>query len=135
MSGHSIEDIKKSIKKYWMVFAALTVGTIITVAVAEIHLGIILGITVALIVAVTKGTLVAGYFMHLFEERKMIYDILLLTAVFVVVMVGLVMWTAGDQQGAQHGIFQVPARRAHPHANVENQPVKSPAPPEAPAKE
>jgi cytochrome c oxidase subunit IV len=46
--------------------------------------------------------------MHLVAERKAIYWVLVLTAVFVLVMVGLIMFARGDQQGLQHGIFEVP---------------------------
>jgi caa(3)-type oxidase subunit IV len=56
---------------------------------SNVHLGIILGIIVASIIATVKGALVAGYFMHLFAERRLIYGVLALTAVFIVVMIGL----------------------------------------------
>lgn len=121
-ASHHPEAIKKEVKVYWTVFAALTVGTIITVALAGVHLGIIVGIIAALIVAGIKGSLVAGYFMHLLHERKLIYVVLVLTAVFVVVMVGLIMWTHGDQQGEDHGPFQVPVRRVTPAAATHDAP-------------
>ena len=66
------------------------------------------GIIVALIIATVKGSLVAAFFMHLSAERKVIYWVLALTATFVMVMVGLIMFARGDQQGLQHGIFEVP---------------------------
>jgi len=46
------------------------------------------GIIVALIIATVKGSLVAGYFMHLFSEKKLIYMVLALTAAVVVVLAG-----------------------------------------------
>jgi caa(3)-type oxidase subunit IV len=82
--------------------------------VAGVKLGILVGITAALIIATIKGSLVAGYFMHLFHERKLIYCVLALTAVFVLVMVGLIMWTYNDQQGAPRGIFPVTPHRVTP---------------------
>jgi caa(3)-type oxidase subunit IV len=114
MSTSQPEAIKKQVKIYWAVFAALTVGTILTVLVAGVKLGILVGIVAALIIATIKGSLVAGYFMHLFHERKLIYFILALTAVFVLVMVGVIMWTASDQQGANQGIFPVAPHRVTP---------------------
>ena len=110
MSAHSPEHVHKQVKIYKLVFAALAVGTVVTVLAANVHLGIIIGIIVALIIALVKGSLVAGYFMHLFSERKLIYGILALTAVFAIAMVVLIALTYGDQQGSHHGIFEVPAR-------------------------
>ena len=107
---HHAGAIEAEVKRYWKVFAALTAGTIITVTISNVHLGILLGIAAALIVAVVKGSLVAGYFMHLLHERKLIYTILVLTAVFVATLVVLLLWSYGDQQGTPHGIFAVPQR-------------------------
>ncbi len=103
------------IKTYLAIGAALLGGTIVTVLAAKVHLGIILGIIVAIIIASIKGWLVAGYFMHLLHERKGIYWLLALTGVFLVVMVGLLLWTYGDQQGTPHGIFQAPAHKETTH--------------------
>ncbi len=116
MSDTHHEDVQSHVKTYIKVFVALAVGTIVTVLASNLHLGIILGIIVALLIATVKGSLVAGFFMHLVAERKVIYWVLMLTAVFVVAMVGLIMFSRGDQQGQQHGIFAVPAGRVQvPH--------------------
>ena len=109
-TDHQPGAIEREVTRYWKVFAALTAGTLITVTIANVHLGILLGIAAALIVAVVKGSLVAGYFMHLLHKRKLIYGILVLTGVFVVSLVILLLWTFGDQQGTPHGIFVVPQR-------------------------
>src|SRR5579871_1728621 len=108
MSDSHHEDVHDHVKTYIRVFAALAAGTIITVCAAHFQLGIVLGIIIALIIATVKGSLVAGFFMHLAAERKVIYWILVLTVAFVVVMVGLIMFAHDDQQGRQHGIFAVP---------------------------
>jgi len=108
MSDTHHQDVQSHVKTYLMVFGALLVGTIVTVLASNIHLGIILGIIVALLIATVKGSLVAAFFMHLSAERKMIYWVLVLTATFVVVMIGLIMFARGDQQGRQQGIFAVP---------------------------
>ena len=76
------ESIRKTIKTYWMIGAALFVFTGITVAVNQIHLAVPLAITVALIIATMKGSMVAGVFMHLSHEKQLIYGALLLTAAF-----------------------------------------------------
>lgn len=116
MSASQPEHIHGSIKTYWKVFAALTIGTILTVLAAVVHLwGVAAAIAVAVLIATIKGSLVAGFFMHLLSERRMIYWVLALTAFFFVVLIGLVMWTYRDQQGGSHGIFNVPARQPQPH--------------------
>ena len=53
--------------------------------------------------------------MHLVAERKVIYWVLVLTATFVVAMVGLIMFSHDDQQGRQQGIFAVPAGHVQVH--------------------
>lgn len=78
------EDLQTHIKLYKKIGAALLVLTVVTVAVSYLELGIALGVTVALAVALTKGSLVASYFMHLIGERRSIYAALLLTAFFFV---------------------------------------------------
>jgi cytochrome c oxidase subunit 4 len=115
MSAHIPEAAGKQKTIYIAVGAALMVGTIVTVAAASVHLGIVVGIIVALIIATVKGSLVAGYFMHLFSEKKLIYAVLALTAVFVIAMFGLILSSNADQQGRQHGIFQVPQRHVELH--------------------
>jgi caa(3)-type oxidase subunit IV len=52
--------------------------------------------TVALLVATIKGTLVACYFMHLISEKKLIYAVLALTAVFFIALLALPVVTVHD---------------------------------------
>jgi len=68
--------IKKSVRTYFMVGAALFAGTVITVIANQVHLAIPIAITVALIIALTKGSMVAAVFMHLSHEKKWIYGAL-----------------------------------------------------------
>ncbi len=127
MSEEHAHATKKEVKRYWMVFAALTIGTIITVGIANIHFGIILGIIVAVIVALVKGSLVAGYFMHLFHEREFIYFVLAMTGVFALTMIVLILWTDGDQQGDRHGIYRVPARHVTGYHDAHTDTHQTPA--------
>jgi cytochrome c oxidase subunit 4 len=83
MDAHAAhDDIRSHVKTYYMVFGALMVLTCITVGVSYLHLSIPLAVTVALIVAIVKGSLVALFFMHLSNERHLVYYALALTAVF-----------------------------------------------------
>jgi len=94
-SDHAV-DIDKHVRIYITVFVALMVLTIVTVAVSRFHLPVHLAVTVALIVATIKGSLVACYFMHLISEKKLIYAVLLLTAVFFVALLALPSFTVHD---------------------------------------
>lgn len=95
--SHDDHDVSKDIKKYVLVFVALLIGTIITVAVAKVHFGsVAINIAVALFIASVKAFLVAGYFMHLISEKKMIYGILASTAFFVIGLMFLTIWAMHD---------------------------------------
>jgi len=89
MSGHTAEEIKGEIRRYWLVGFALFLLTLVTVGVSYLHLNIGLAVFVALLIACLKGGLVAAVFMHLISERQAIYSLLLLTLLFFVfVMLG-----------------------------------------------
>lgn len=94
----NVEDIKKHVRVYMIVFGSLAVLTIVTVAVGLLELPIIPALIVGLVIALVKGGLVAGYFMHLVSERKVVYWVLLLTVVFFICMVLLFI-------SAYHGQF------------------------------
>ena len=94
------EAIKKSVRTYFMVGAALFVFTVITVAVNQVHLAVPLAITVALIIATIKGSMVAAIFMHLSHEKKWIYGALLLTVAFFVVLMAVPFFTVSDTIGS-----------------------------------
>ena len=89
MSGHSPEEIKKHVKVYIMVFVALLFLTVVTVGVSYIHLPVPQAIAVALAVAMTKASLVALFFMHLSNEKRIIYGTLALTGVFFVFLMSI----------------------------------------------
>ncbi len=102
MSHHqmSVEEVKKHVRTYLMVFGALLVLTVVTVGVFYLHLPIAGAVVVALIVASVKGSLVACYFMHLISERGMIYWILGLCALFFIVLLLLPVITEHDAVGS-----------------------------------
>jgi cytochrome c oxidase subunit 4 len=93
------EETKKHIKLYWMIGGSLLVLTVVTVAVSYIDFAVPLAVTVALIIAITKGSLVASYFMHLIEERRSIHAALLLTAVFFLVLLSIPLLGHADKVG------------------------------------
>lgn len=86
MSVEGAEDIKKHVRVYITVFVALAALTIVTVGISYLHLPTHWAILFALLVATIKGSLVACYFMHLISERKVIYWILIICALFFAVL-------------------------------------------------
>jgi cytochrome c oxidase subunit 4 len=71
------------VRRYLFVFYALLFGTLVTVGASYIPFGNhAINIGVALVIASGKAFLVAGYFMHLISERKMIYGLLGFTVFF-----------------------------------------------------
>lgn len=103
MSDHQSHDLKKDIRRYVAVFIALLVGTVITVLISRptiahaLHIPTgVMTIVVALFIASIKAFLVAGYFMHLISEKKMIYGILGSTAFFLISLMFLIIWAMHD---------------------------------------
>ena len=91
--------LKKSVRSYITVFVMLMVFTVITVAASTFHFAVPVAITVALIIAAMKGSMVAGVFMHLSHEKQAIYGALLLTLVFFVVLLFIPVFTVMDHIG------------------------------------
>jgi caa(3)-type oxidase subunit IV len=106
----SDHDVQKSVRSYMMVGAALFVFTGITVAVNQVHLAVPAAITVALIIAATKGSMVASVFMHLSHEKKWIYGALLLTVLAFLILMTVPSFTNMDHIGTP--IHYEPAQHA-----------------------
>ena len=87
--AHSVEDVQKQVRVYLSVFAALAGLTIVTVGISYMHLPVPAAVTFAMLVATLKGSLVALYFMHLIDEKRAIYSLLGLTAIFFVAVMYL----------------------------------------------
>jgi cytochrome c oxidase subunit 4 len=120
--AHTAHDIKAHVRTYMMVFGALMVLTIITVAVSYLDLPVLPAVVVALIIASFKASLVAMYFMHLKGEKRIIYWSLYLTAVFFVLLFALPMWTEGDH------IVGTRADKWSAGADAPSMPERSPTP-------
>jgi cytochrome c oxidase subunit 4 len=105
-------EIKKHIPTYLKIGAALLVFTVITVAVNQIELAVPLAITLALIIASIKGSMVAAVFMHLNHEKNWIYGALLLTVVFFVVLMLVPLFTVMDTIGTPVAAPAAVERRA-----------------------
>jgi len=91
---NSPEHIRAETRVYLLVFAALGVLTAMTVGVVYLfHVPERWAIGVALAIATIKGFLVAGFFMHLMSEKRLIYSVLALTVVFFIVLILLPLGT------------------------------------------
>ena len=98
MSDDHAVDINKHVRTYIIVFVALMVLTVVTVAVYYLKLSVTAAIIVALFIASIKATLVASFFMHLISEKKLIYSVLILTVVFFLVLLLVPLWTSVSDQ-------------------------------------
>jgi cytochrome c oxidase subunit 4 len=96
---HSVADgadVAVQVRGYLVVFGALLVLTLATVAVSYLNLPIAAGVALGLAIAALKASLVAAVFMHLRHERAMVYATLSLTAVVVVSLFAITLWTESD---------------------------------------
>jgi cytochrome c oxidase subunit 4 len=94
-----VEAVKKSVRTYLTIGAALLVFTGITVAANYLRLSVPAAITLALIIASIKASMVAAVFMHLNHEKRWIYGSLLLTVAFFIVLMFVPLFTTGDTIG------------------------------------
>jgi caa(3)-type oxidase subunit IV len=97
MNAQQDEHFSRHVRRYLYIFYALLFGTLITVGASYIPFGNrAINIGVALFIACGKASLVAGYFMHLISERKMIYGIMAFTAIFFVGLMFLIILSHAD---------------------------------------
>jgi caa(3)-type oxidase subunit IV len=96
----SPEAVKKAQKLYLLVGAVLFIFTVVTVMVATVpwldvgdHGFDSADMTLGLLIATVKATLVAAIFMHLSNEKRSIYVFLAMAAVFFAAMI-LLIWFA-----------------------------------------
>jgi len=109
-------EVQAKVRSYMMVGGALLVATAITVAVSYVNLGTAGNVTLGLIIATIKASLVAAIFMHLNHEKAWIYGSLVLTMAFFIVLMGLPLWTVSDTTGVHRPaaeIHDAPAAADH----------------------
>jgi len=94
-----VEAVRKSVRTYLTIGGALLVFTVITVAANYLHLPVPAAITLALIIASIKASMVAAVFMHLNHEKQWVYGALILTVAFFIVLMSVPMFTTMDTFG------------------------------------
>ena len=96
------QAIRKQVRGYLMVFGALAVLTVVTVLVSYLDVSVGAAVTIALLIATVKGSLVALFFMHLSHEKKAIYWVLMLTALFFLFLIFIPIGTFADHTGTDN---------------------------------
>lgn len=76
-----------SVRTYWIIFAALMALLVLTVGVAQIHLGAF-SVAVALTIATIKAVLIIMYFMHVRYSPRLIWLIAGAAFFWVLIMMG-----------------------------------------------
>jgi len=94
--SHAI-DIDKQVRRYMVVFVTLLAMTVVTVGVSYMHLPVHQAVTLALIIACFKASLVFLFFMHLISERQVIFIVLAFTAAFFLVLLFVPLLTILDR--------------------------------------
>ena len=112
--AETAEDIRHHVAVYKKVFLGLAFLTLVTVAASYMHLeSIAATVAIALFIASIKGGLVACYFMHLIDERSIIYWVLIVTVIFFVVLMFVPLLTTMDAVGTATGVSQVTGGSHH----------------------
>ena len=115
MSDHGAEEIKAHVKIYLTVFAVLAVLTIVTVGVSFLDLSLGASVTLALSIATLKASLVAMFFMHLKGEVKVIFQALILTAVFFIFLMVLPLSHRMDDRSTPNAVQTATPSEAADH--------------------
>ena len=95
------------VKAYIAVFVALGILTIVTVAASYLEVPFRVAIFLGLLIASVKASLVALIFMHLSDEKKIIYGFLGITALFFGVMIFLTLTGEADTLGEESVAVQM----------------------------
>jgi len=80
--SENLEELDQHVKTCIAIFISLMGLTLITVAVSYLPVPTAATISIALCIALVKGSLVVSYFMHFISEKKLVYWSLTLTATF-----------------------------------------------------
>lgn len=96
MSESPPESYKNYTRRSLYVFLAILCGTGLMVAASFAPFGSAARIALILTVALFNAALVSGFLMHLVSEKKMVYAVLIFTAIFFIGLMGLTIWAHSD---------------------------------------
>ncbi|MDZ4789266.1 MAG: cytochrome C oxidase subunit IV family protein [Blastochloris sp.] len=98
-STENPEQIKQIVKQHWVIAGLLFTLILISIGIAQIpfvtwaHMAIGLGISFVM------ASLVLWFFMHLSNERKLIYQVMVFSVIFSIVLVALSLLAYFDHSG------------------------------------
>jgi len=114
MEALGADQIRKHVRIYLTVFAALAVLTVGTVLASYLDVSTPIAVVIALIIASIKATLVASYFMHLISENKAIYGILILSVLFLIMVLLVPTFTGTEMLVSDLVSYNLPYRLCNP---------------------
>lgn len=95
MSHSTAADL--NIRRYLIIFGCMVACALITVGICLAPLGNHkLNIGLALVVIVFQAFLVLGFMMHLLSEKRMVYTVLVFTAIFLVALIFLTVFSVHE---------------------------------------
>jgi cytochrome c oxidase subunit 4 len=93
---HNMREEHHGAGRYWVIWGALLVLTLVTVITGRMHLPSF-GLVLALVIATVKGTLVTLYFMHLIDHRGANRLVFGVSIVFVILMLAIPLLDLGTR--------------------------------------
>ncbi len=78
------QHVRQEIRRYLVVFVALVLLTFLVVTLSYLRINRAAVVTLLLLIAAAKASLVGCYFMHLLSERAAVYSLLALTVIVLV---------------------------------------------------
>lgn len=93
---HNMSGEHHGAGRYWIIWGALLVLTLVTVVTGRMHLPTF-GLLLALVIATVKGTLVTLYFMHLIDHRGANRLVFGVSIVFVMLMLAIPLLDLGTR--------------------------------------
>ena len=94
--AESLEELDRHVRTCIGIFVALLGLTLVTVAVSYLELSVPATISVALCIALVKGSMVVSFFMHLISEKRLVFWSLALTVIFFLLLMILPIATDQD---------------------------------------
>ncbi|MBI2931723.1 MAG: cytochrome C oxidase subunit IV family protein [Planctomycetes bacterium] len=106
-------------KAYYWVFGALVAGTVLTVLAASADVGRLGNVTIGVLIACIKASLVAYFFMHLKHEDRIFWGVAIFPLVLFLVLVLLLLPDVGFAHASPlddpaSSMYKPPAGTAHP---------------------
>ena len=84
-TGHAAPHHQAPLTAYFVVFAALMVLTVVTVAVSRVDLGV-MNTAVAMLIAITKATVVILWFMHVIHSPRLTWIVVIASFLMLAVL-------------------------------------------------